>query len=98
MARDKEFTYLKELPEGQSVFTEMTGFGDSPRDYDIRVENRAAEIGVRQTSDRPVAKLMLWSIRSTLCPEAYIDLNIEPGRPAEWKIAYEFYTLPRQFQ
>ncbi len=95
VARGKEFTYLKELPEGESVYTEMTGFGDSPRDYDIRVENRKVGIGVRQTSDRPLAKLVFWSIRSTVCPEAYIDLKIEPGQEAKWRIDYEFYTLPR---
>jgi hypothetical protein len=94
-AQGKQFTYLKELPEGESVYTEMTGFGDSPRDYDIRVENRKARIGVRQTSDRPLAKLVFWSIRSTVCPEAYVDLKIEPGQEATWKIDYLFYELQR---
>ena len=94
-AQGKLFTYLRELQDGQSVYTEMTGFGDSPRDYDIRVENRKAGIGVRQTSDRPLAKLVFWSIRSTVCPEAYIDLKIEAGQEARWKINYEFYTLPQ---
>ena len=94
-AQGKLFTYLRELQDGQSVYTEMTGFGDSPRDYDIRVENRKAGTGVRQTSDRPLAKLVFWSIRSTVCPEAYIDLKIEAGQEAKWKINYEFYTLPQ---
>jgi hypothetical protein len=94
--RGNQLTYLAELEGGgQYVFTELTGFGDSPRDYDIHIENRKAGIGVRQTSDRPIAKLMFWSIRSTVCPEAYIDLKIEPGQEARWKIDYEFYTLPR---
>ncbi|MGB7762211.1 MAG: hypothetical protein WBL61_20425 [Bryobacteraceae bacterium] len=94
-ARGKEFTYLKELQEGQYVYTAMDGFGDTARDYDIRVENRKAGIGVRQTSDRPIAKLVFWSIRTTVCPEAFIDLEIAPGQDAEWKIRYEFYTLPQ---
>ncbi len=94
-ARGKEFTYLNELQEGQSVATAMEGFGDAPRDYDIRVENRNAGIGVRQTSDRPIAKLYFWSIRTTVCPEAFIDLKAEPGQDVRWRISYEFYTLPR---
>jgi hypothetical protein len=93
--RGREFTYLRDLKIGESVYTELTGFGDSPRDYDIRVENRKAGIGVRQTSDRPVAKLVFWSIRSTVCPEAYIDLKIESGQEATWRIHYAFYTLKR---
>jgi hypothetical protein len=92
-ARGREFTYLKELDGRQSVYTEMTGYGDAASDYDIRVENRKAGIGVRQTSDRPLSKLVFWSIRTTVCPEAYIDLKIEPGQQAKWTIRYEFYTL-----
>ena len=38
--RGKEFTYLKELPKGPSVYTALEGFGNTPKDYDIRVENR----------------------------------------------------------
>jgi hypothetical protein len=94
-ARGKDFTYLKELPAGQSVYTTMDGFGDTPRDYDIRVENRKAGIGVRQTSDRPIAKLVFWSIRTTVCPEAYIDLKVDSGQEVKWRIGYEFYTLPQ---
>jgi hypothetical protein len=94
-AQGKNFTYLRELQEGQSVYTLMTGFGDTPRDYDIRVENRKAGIGVRQTSDRPIAKLVFWSIRTTVCPEAYIDLKVEPGQEVAWKIGYDFYTIPQ---
>jgi hypothetical protein len=74
----------------------MDGFGRMPRDYDIRVENRKAGIGVRQTSDRPMSKLVFWSIRTTVCPEAFIDLRAEPGQEVKWRINYEFYTLPRR--
>jgi hypothetical protein len=94
-ARGNDFTYLKELQEGQSVFTPMDGFGDSPHDYDIRVENRNAGIGVRQTSDRRLAKLVFWSIRTTVCPEAFIDLSAAPGQEVKWRINYGFYTLPQ---
>jgi hypothetical protein len=95
-AQGKDFVYLKDLQTGQSVATPMQGFGDTPRDYDIRVENQKAEIGVRQTSDRPIAKLYFWSIATTVCPEAYIDLKAEPGQEVKWRINYEFYTLSRQ--
>jgi len=94
-ARGKEFTYLKDLQDGQSVFTAMDGFADTPRDYDIRVENRKAGIGVRQTSDQAMAKLVFWSIRTTVCPEAFIDLKAAPGQEVKWRISYAFYTLPR---
>jgi hypothetical protein len=94
-AKGQVFVYLQELKDRESVYTTMNGFGETPEDYDIRVENRKAGIGVRQTSDRPLAKLVFWSIRTTVCPEAYIDLKAEPGQETSWKISYEFYALPR---
>jgi len=90
--RGKEFAYLRELQTGQTAMTELQGYGAGSGDYDIRVENRKTGAGVHQTSDRPMSKLVLWSIRTTVCPEAYISLRIEPGRESAWRIAYEFYT------
>ena len=93
--RSGQLVYLKELAKGQSVFTELEGFGSTAQDYDIRLENKTAGAGVRITGDRPIAKLVFWSIRTTFCPEPYIDLKIEPGGESAWKISYEFYTLPK---
>ena len=92
-ARGKELAYLQELPPGRSVYSELQGYGATATDYDIRVENRKAGIGVRQTSHRPLAKLVFWSIRTTPCPEAYIDMKIEPGKEFTWRISYDFYTI-----
>jgi hypothetical protein len=91
-ARGKELIYLKELAGRQSAQGELTGFGDSAGDYDITEENRKTGAGVRQTSDRPVARIHYWSIRTTACPEAYIHMDIAPGKEFTWKIAYDFFV------
>lgn len=91
--RGKELVYLKELQKGQSVQSNLVGYGDTAKDYDIRVENRKAGVGVRQTGDRPIERINYWSIRSTPCPEAYVHMKIDPGKTFTWKINYEFYTL-----
>ena len=89
--RGNDLRYLHELERGQTVFSELTGYGGSAPDYDIRVENTRTGAAVRQTGDHPLSKLVLWSIRTTVCPEAYIDIQVEPGKEAAWRIAYEFY-------
>ena len=43
----------------------------------------------------PVLSAAVWSIRTTVCPEAFIDLRIEPGNESSWRIRYEFYDVPR---
>jgi hypothetical protein len=93
--RGKQLAYLAALQPGQTVMTELLGYSPKSSDYDIRVENGKTGAGVRQTADRPISKLVLWSIKTTVCPEAYIHLRVEPGRKSTWRIAYEFYTAPR---
>jgi len=89
----KDLVYPKDLEKGQSAAGDMLGFGATAKDYDIRVENKKAGIGVRQVGDRPLSRMYFWSIPTTVCPEAYVSMKIEPGRDFTWKIAYEFYTL-----
>jgi hypothetical protein len=62
------------------------------------VENQKLGVGVRQTGDHPLSKLYFWSVRTTVCPEAYIDLKVAPGQEATWRISYDFYTLPAKAQ
>jgi hypothetical protein len=88
-----ELVYKKELEKGESVFTELQGYGKFARDYDLRLENRKAGTGVRITGSEPIGKFVYWSIRSTFCPEPYINLRVEPGSEKTWKYTYEFYTL-----
>lgn len=92
--RGGEVHYQRELQEGESVFGEFSGQGPSAADYDIRVENRKARAGVRITGDRPLAKVVYWSIRSVFSPEPYIDVEAEPGKSARWTYTYDFYDLP----
>ena len=92
--RGKELVYLQELQKGQSLFTNLEGHGTSVQDYDIRVENRKTGAGVRQRGDRPLSKVVFWSIRSNVSPEPYIEMKIEPGKEERWSILYEFYKIP----
>ena len=91
--RGRQIAYLKELAPGQSVGTDIKGFGSTPNDYDIRVENHKVGAGVRITGDQPLSSVYFWTARTTVCPEPYITFRIEPGREATWRINYEFYTL-----
>lgn len=90
--RGGQLGYLKELQKGDTAYNSLTGFGTESKDYDIRVENSRTGAGVRQTSDRPLSRLVYWSIRPTACPEAYVRVEAAPGKETTWRIAYEFYT------
>jgi hypothetical protein len=91
--RGEELSYTRELLAGQSVFTELTGFCSESKDFDIRVENRKLGAGVRVKGDQPLWKVVFWSIRTVLSPEAYINMQIEPGLEFHWKLTYDFYIF-----
>jgi hypothetical protein len=91
----RQLQYVRELAAGETVMTEIEGFGPGAADYDFRVENREAGAGVRITGDRPLSKIVFWSIRTTLCPEPYIDIKVPPGQETRWTLRYQFYTLER---
>lgn len=89
----KDLTYTQALEKGQSVFTPVQGFSPNVSDYDFRIENRKSGAGVRIRGDQPLAKIVFWSIRTTACPEPYVQLEAAPGKTAKWKYTYDFYTL-----
>lgn len=90
-----ELAYRKTLTGEETVSTPLDGFGTSPADYDFRVENSAAAAGMRVTGNKPLSRAMLWSIRSVVAVEPYIQFSLEPGKEYNWKFTYDFYTLPR---
>jgi hypothetical protein len=89
----KQLSYTREFAARESINTDMVGFSDSARDYDIRVENRKVKAGVRQTSDHGMSKLHFWSISTTVCPEAYTHIRVDPGKEFHWRVVFDFYTM-----
>lgn len=96
--RGSEIHYLKELSQGQSVFGEFTGFGSTAADYHIVAEHRKAGAGVRITGDKPIVRLIYWSIRTVFSPEAYVAIEADPGKSDSWTYTYQFYDLPASAQ
>lgn len=90
-----QIVYDRQLEQGEQAASLLKGFSAEVADNDIKVENPKAGIGVEEIGDHPIVRLNYWSIRSTMCPEAFIHLHIEPGKEARWKIRYRFYEVAR---
>ena len=86
-----ELHYLTALQKRQTILAELRGYGAFAKDYDIRVKNLKTGAGVRQSGNRPLTKLMFWSLRATVCPEAYTEKRVDSGEESTWHIDYEFY-------
>ncbi|MEA3005034.1 MAG: hypothetical protein QOI94_303, partial [Acidobacteriaceae bacterium] len=93
--RKNQVAYLKTLTGQDRVYTSIEGFGNTPEDYKVRIENSTVKAGMLITADRPLAKMALWSIRSVIAVEPFIDISAEPGSQLTWQYHYDYYTLPR---
>jgi hypothetical protein len=90
----KMITFARDLQKGEFVFTELGGFGNGLRDFDVRSENRKSGAGVRISGSRPLTKMVFWSIPTVACPETYVHLDIHPGEETHWKTRFDFYAMP----
>ena len=77
--RGNQFVYLKALANQDVVVTPMLGFGDSPKDNEIRIENSRVGAGMLIRGNRPLSDLNLWSIRSVLAVEPFIAMRSIPA-------------------
>ena len=92
--RGNQIVYLKVLQDQDMLETLVEGFSDSPKDNDIRIENRKVGAGMRINGDHPLSSFNLWSIRAVMAVEPFIAMNVEPGGEFTWKMSYQYYTLP----
>jgi hypothetical protein len=92
--RGNQVVYVKPVADGKQAASNVLGYGPTANDYDVRVENHKTGAGIRIRGDRPLSRLFFWSVPTTVCPEAYIDIKAEPGEDFTWRLTYDFYVLP----
>ena len=76
--------------KGQTVFTEVEGFGATAKDYDFG----SSTAGAGQACASPAI------VRCRSCcsgppgsrsVRSHIDASVEPGKESSWRITYQFY-------
>jgi len=92
--RGNQIVYVKVLQDQDMLETLVEGFGDNPKDNEIRIENRKVGAGMKINGDHPLSSFNLWSIRTVMAVEPFIAMSIEPGAEFTWRMSYQYYTLP----
>lgn len=88
--RGREIHYMRTLVDEERVAFPVEGFSNEAGDYDVLVANRDTGAKVRVTSDRPMVRAYLWSIRSVISFEPFVDVTTEPGATTTWTYRYRF--------
>jgi hypothetical protein len=90
--RDGAWVFLKPLESGH-VQSRVVGWQDVAEQHRVTVEHRPSGLAMRIQGDRPLTKFNVWSVRTTLCPEPYVQLSVEPGQSVSWATRYTFGQL-----
>ena len=73
------------------VYVPLSGYTQSAKDYDIKIENAKTGAAMHITSNRPMSHLAFWASTNIFSPEPYIEMQIKPGESFDWTISYELY-------
>jgi hypothetical protein len=87
-----KLVYVKTLTGEERATAGLKGYGETPKDYDFRVENRKLGVGYHVTADRPLSNLAVWSIRTVNALEPYVAMTIDPGKEFTWNLTYEYFA------
>jgi hypothetical protein len=87
-----QIVYTRELEAGQSAFATITGYSEHPSDFDFVVENTRTGVGVEESGSLPLSRVVFWSMRTTICPEAFVHIQVVPGQTVRWTIRYRFHA------
>jgi hypothetical protein len=90
-----QFAYARALENTDRVAGGLQGFAATASDYDFRIENHKAGTGIRIQGNRPLQNASVWSIRSVVAVEPFIEIDADPGKEFTWQYTYAFYTLSK---
>jgi hypothetical protein len=91
--RGKEIVYTKILRDQDVFATTLEGFGETPADNAIQIENRSVKAGIRWRTNRPLLRESLWSIRTVVAMEPFISITVAPGAEFTWTTVYDYYAV-----
>jgi hypothetical protein len=90
--RGNQLHFSKAFKGSDTFYGEFKGFGNTAKDYAIRVENHRTGAGVEFRGDRPLANLGVWAVRTVVAPEPFIQIDIPAGKESAWTYTYRFYS------
>jgi hypothetical protein len=87
-----EIQFQRSAQPHESINAYIVGYSTKISDDDITVVDTNRHIGIEQTSDRPISRILFWTNGTPVCPEVYLFVPAAPGQSSHWKTHYRFFT------
>lgn len=86
-----DLTFTGPLDKG-TIYMELDGFGTQSAGFAVTARDTKTGFGVKITGDVPVREWHVWGIKTTLCPEPFVDIKLDPGETKKWATRYELFA------
>ena len=86
---DNELTW-KDEGWDEAFYCIISGFNNDKSHW-WELFNSKTGVGIKETDDFRPTRVALWGMRHVISPEAFIEINIEPGAEQKWSRKYEFF-------
>ena len=92
--RDNQITFIKELTGDDAVFVALKGYSEEVADHQITIVNQKSGAGATYTVDKPLHRMAFWACKTTMSPENFIWIDVEPGQEERWRSEYTLFVNP----
>jgi hypothetical protein len=89
--KDKDLYFIKDIVK-DNVFMVLEGYSREVADHKVTVVNKKSGAGVTFTVDKPLFRMVFWACETTLSPENFIYLSVEPGEKDNWVSEYSLFV------
>jgi hypothetical protein len=73
-----------------TIYGGLVGFDSTAKTNGFSMLHAKSKVRVDVTGDKPLKQFNLWGMKTTICPEPFIELKIEPGKQESWTWKYVF--------
>lgn len=90
--KDNTLNFIKDLEGKDSFFILLQGYSERLEDHQVTVQNNKSGAGVTFSVDKALHRMAFWACRTTLSPENFIWLEVEPGASENWTSEYTLFV------
>lgn len=72
-----------------SIWSVLTGFRDATA-RGFSIDHRPSRIRLVVSQSVPFDRLVVWGVKTCLCPEPFTTVTLAPGKAATWDVTYRF--------
>lgn len=72
-------------------FYALLELGPMNEGFNWELRQHKSKVGVREFSTFPISKAAIWGYTHTICPELFINIELEGNSTMSWKRIYEFF-------